>query len=89
MYAVLKQHVKQSWRNVPPVRNYLPWSFFAVTPTHDTLSVNDQSFEHIVGIPAIIMADGNLRWAHETDTRTAPEGEEVQEEHYLEEHTAL
>ena len=61
----------------------------AVTPSHRPLPVCGQSLEDLVGITAQIVADGNHRGVHETDARTASEGGEIQEEHHLEEHTAL
>lgn len=61
----------------------------AVAPAHRPLSVSGQSLGHLVGIAAQVVADGDHRGVHEADARTAAEGGEVQEEHHLEENTAL
>lgn len=61
----------------------------AVTPSHCPLPVCGQSLEDLVGIAAQVVADWHHRGVHETDARAAPEGGEVQEEHHLEEHSAL
>ena len=54
----------------------------AVTPSHRPLAVPGQPLEHLVGIAAQVMADGNHRGVHETDARATAKGGEVQEEHH-------
>ena len=61
----------------------------SVTPPHRPLAVCGQSPEHLVGIAAEIMAYWHHRGVHEADACAVAEGGEIQEEHHLEEDTAL
>ena len=60
-----------------------------VTPPHRPLAVSGKALEYPIGIAAQVMADWNHRGIHEADAGAFAEGGEVEEEHHLEEHTAL
>ena len=58
----------------------------AVAPAHRALSVVGQPVEHLVEVPADVMADGNHGGIHEADARAVAEAPQVQEHHQGEEH---
>ena len=60
-----------------------------MTPSHRALPVGGNALENLVGMASEVMTDRNHRTVHKTDTRTASEGMEFQEEHQLEEYTAF
>ena len=63
--------------------------FETVTPFHCFLSVSGKAGEHLVGIPAQVVAYGYHGGVHKCETCASPEIVEVQEEHHLEEHSIL
>ena len=60
-----------------------------MTPSHRPLSVSGNAGEHLVGIPAQVVAYGYHGGVHKCDACASSESVEVQEEHHLEEHPAL
>jgi len=63
--------------------------FESVAPSHRSLSVSGKVGEHLVGIPAQVVAYGYHGGVHESDSCASSERVEVQKEHHLEEHPAL
>ena len=57
-----------------------------VAPAHRTLAVGGQPVEHLVEVPADVVADGNHDGVREADARTVFEARQVQEHHQRKEH---
>ena len=61
----------------------------AVTPAHRPLPVSGKAVKHFVGKPAQVVAHGNHGGVYKSDSYAPSERVKVQEEHLLEENSAL